>query len=54
MFDKLSSVEARYDKLMMLISDAAVQTVRREGRKVGRKDPCPSSSGQKYKKCHAA
>jgi len=33
-------------------SDAAVQTVRREGRKVGRNDPCPCGSGKKYKKCH--
>lgn len=26
-------------------------TVRREGRKVGRNDPCPCGSGKKYKKC---
>jgi uncharacterized protein YecA (UPF0149 family) len=24
----------------------------REGPKVGRNDPCPCGSGQKYKKCH--
>jgi preprotein translocase subunit SecA len=35
-------------------SDAAVQTVRREGPKVGRNDPCPCGSGKKYKKCHGA
>jgi preprotein translocase subunit SecA len=29
-----------------------VQTVRREGPKVGRNDPCPCGSGRKYKKCH--
>lgn len=29
-------------------------TVRREGPKVGRNDPCPCGSGQKYKKCHGA
>jgi preprotein translocase subunit SecA len=29
-----------------------VQTIRREGRKVGRNDPCPCGSGKKYKKCH--
>jgi preprotein translocase subunit SecA len=34
--------------------DDAVQTVRREGRKVGRNDPCPCGSGNKYKKCHGA
>jgi preprotein translocase subunit SecA len=31
-----------------------VQTVRREGKKVGRNDPCPCGSGKKYKKCHGA
>jgi preprotein translocase subunit SecA len=31
-----------------------VQTVRREGKKVGRNDPCPCGSGAKYKKCHGA
>jgi preprotein translocase subunit SecA len=34
--------------------DAAVQTVRREGKKVGRNEPCPCGSGKKYKKCHGA
>jgi preprotein translocase subunit SecA len=33
-------------------NDAAVSTVRREGKKVGRNDPCPCGSGKKYKKCH--
>ncbi|HSY25265.1 MAG TPA: SEC-C metal-binding domain-containing protein, partial [Polyangiaceae bacterium] len=28
--------------------------VRREGPKVGRNDPCPCGSGQKFKKCHGA
>ncbi len=31
-----------------------VQTIRREGPKVGRNDPCPCGSGKKYKKCHAS
>jgi len=35
-------------------ADAAVQTVRREGPKVGRNDPCPCGSGRKYKKCHGS
>jgi preprotein translocase subunit SecA len=30
------------------------QTVRREGRKIGRNEPCPCGSGKKYKKCHGA
>jgi preprotein translocase SecA subunit len=29
-------------------------TVRRDGSKVGRNDPCPCGSGKKYKKCHGA
>jgi hypothetical protein len=29
-----------------------VQTFKREGKKVGRNDPCPCGSGKKYKKCH--
>jgi preprotein translocase subunit SecA len=32
----------------------SVQPVRREGPKVGRNDPCPCGSGQKFKKCHGA
>jgi preprotein translocase subunit SecA len=31
-----------------------VETVKREGKKVGRNDPCPCGSGRKYKKCHGA
>ena len=30
------------------------QTVRNEGPKVGRNDPCPCGSGKKYKKCCGA
>ena len=33
-------------------NDGLVKTVRREGVKVGRNDPCPCGSGKKYKKCH--
>ncbi len=32
----------------------SVQTFKREGKKVGRNDPCPCGSGKKYKKCHGA
>jgi len=28
------------------------ETIRREGSKTGRNDPCPCGSGKKYKKCH--
>lgn len=30
------------------------ESVRRDPAKVGRNDPCPCGSGQKYKKCHGA
>ena len=33
-------------------NDASVETVRREGKKVGRNELCPCGSGKKYKKCH--
>ena len=29
-------------------------TVKREGKKIGRNDPCPCGSGKKYKKCCGA
>ncbi|KAF0191604.1 MAG: preprotein translocase subunit SecA [Gammaproteobacteria bacterium] len=31
---------------------AVVQTIVREGPKVGRNEPCPCGSGKKYKRCH--
>jgi preprotein translocase subunit SecA len=30
------------------------KTVKRDGKKVGRNDPCPCGSGKKYKKCCGA
>ena len=35
-------------------NDGQVKTVRRDGVKVGRNDPCPCGSGKKYKKCHGS
>ncbi|HFE49079.1 MAG TPA: preprotein translocase subunit SecA [Chromatiaceae bacterium] len=32
--------------------DERVQTFVREGRKIGRNEPCPCGSGKKYKQCH--
>jgi preprotein translocase subunit SecA len=32
--------------------DAAAQPMVRDGRKVGRNEPCPCGSGKKYKQCH--
>jgi preprotein translocase subunit SecA len=34
--------------------DFDVSTVKAQGPKVGRNDPCPCGSGKKYKKCHGA
>ena len=30
------------------------QPITREGKKVGRNEPCPCGSGKKYKQCHGA
>ncbi len=39
-------------KMVMSRGEAGVaRTVKREGKKVGRNDPCPCGSGKKYKKC---
>ena len=32
--------------------DVVYETVKRDGDKVGRNDPCPCGSGKKYKRCH--
>jgi preprotein translocase subunit SecA len=31
---------------------AGHEPVKREGEKIGRNDPCPCGSGEKYKRCH--
>ena len=45
-----ASVEALSDTGEQQIE--APKTVIREGEKIGRNDPCPCGSGQKYKQCH--
>ena len=41
------------DELVVNTSEpAAVETYRRDGRKIGRNEPCPCGSGKKYKHCH--
>lgn len=45
----------RQDYIMSRGEDTpATQTVKREGEKIGRNDPCPCGSGKKYKKCCGA
>lgn len=34
------------------LSEPEQQTFRRQGKKIGRNDPCPCGSGKKYKNCH--
>ncbi len=57
--DQLEEQERR-SKPSMTMSHGAVTsapaaaTVKHEGDKVGRNDPCPCGSGKKYKKCHGS
>ena len=56
--DQLEQEERRPQPSMTLshgavsAAPAAASTVKNEGDKVGRNDPCPCGSGKKYKKCH--
>lgn len=51
--DMLDGVQDVYDFFRDARERAlAPATVRREGGKVGRNDPCPCGSGKKYKACH--
>jgi preprotein translocase subunit SecA len=53
-------VSYRHDEAQAAVADAppaeaaepAAQPFVREGRKVGRNEPCPCGSGKKYKQCH--
>lgn len=51
-------MQMRHDQLSALAESPAteqpprMQPVVREGRKVGRNDPCPCGSGKKFKSCH--
>jgi len=48
-----ASVFPREQAMQMNRGESAKPTtVHREGKKVGRNDPCPCGSGKKYKKCH--
>jgi preprotein translocase subunit SecA len=48
------AIEGRANVEGKLEKAAEPKTVRREGPKVGRNDPCWCGSGKKYKKCHGA
>jgi preprotein translocase subunit SecA len=52
-----SNMEYRHDEAGMAgqppqAAEVANETFVREGRKVGRNEPCPCGSGKKYKHCH--
>jgi preprotein translocase subunit SecA len=57
--EALEELEAQHRPKKMVLSHgngeegpARIATVKREGGKVGRNDPCPCGSGKKYKRCH--
>lgn len=59
----LKDMDDAIEELVVTVADLAdlteahrykVETLRREGPKVGRNDPCPCGSGRKYKQCHGA
>jgi preprotein translocase subunit SecA len=56
--EQLKKAQARKEdqistqKMRMNLEPEPVQASRRDGKKVGRNDPCPCGSGKKYKKCH--
>ena len=47
-----SSYEGEDELVANTSEPAAVETYRRDGRKIGRNESCPCGSGKKYKHCH--
>ncbi|HHJ15981.1 MAG TPA: preprotein translocase subunit SecA [Gammaproteobacteria bacterium] len=50
--DEASAMQAGEGEAGAEAGEAAVQPFKRDGRKVGRNEPCPCGSGKKYKQCH--
>jgi uncharacterized protein len=57
----LKDLDAAIEELVVTVADLhdltekqryKVETIRHDGPKVGRNDPCPCGSGKKYKACH--
>jgi uncharacterized protein len=57
----LATLDEAMEDLVVTVADLAdltrerrykVDTIKRDGPKVGRNDPCPCGSGRKYKACH--
>jgi uncharacterized protein len=59
----LKDMDAAIEEMVLAVADLAdltqaeryrVDTIVRDGPKVGRNDPCPCGSGRKYKTCHGS
>lgn len=50
--DEVSALEGADEPAQAEKNDSAAEPFVREGRKVGRNEPCPCGSGKKYKQCH--
>jgi uncharacterized protein len=57
----LATLDDAMEELVVTVADLCdltrdarykVETIERDGPKVGRNDPCPCGSGKKYKRCH--
>jgi len=55
------NIEYQHDEAEGMVGEENVddlptsqQPITRDGRKVGRNDPCPCGSGKKFKQCHGA
>ncbi|HPG97140.1 MAG TPA: SEC-C metal-binding domain-containing protein, partial [Rectinema sp.] len=46
------SQSVRKESAIAAASAPATATIIRQGKKIGRNDPCPCGSGKKYKYCH--
>ena len=50
--DEASAMQEAGDADAESLSDEQAQPFVRDGRKVGRNEPCPCGSGKKFKQCH--
>jgi uncharacterized protein YecA (UPF0149 family) len=49
--ERISQRERRQRMMMTRGPEIKPETVRRQGKKIGRNEPCPCGSGKKYKQC---
>ena len=48
----VENIEDELEEAPVLAETPSEQPFVRDGRKIGRNDPCPCGSGKKYKQCH--